>query len=90
MTEAGLLSIVRRGHTYQVRYATSNPYDMDRSPYLCADEDALVTWLRHCGIDAWSLQQASRVGRGAGEQADPARTAAPVREVRLAKAHAAT
>src|SRR2546429_4048929 len=29
MTEAGILSIMRRGHTYQVRYASSNPYDMD-------------------------------------------------------------
>ena len=29
MTEAGILSIMRRGHTYQVRYASSNQYDMD-------------------------------------------------------------
>ena len=58
MTEAGILSIVRRGHTYQVRYASFNPYDMDRPPYQCSDEDTLVTLLHHCEIDAWSLQQA--------------------------------
>ena len=32
MMEAGMLSIVRRGDTYQVRYASTNPYDMDRPP----------------------------------------------------------
>ena len=41
MTEAGLLSIMRHGHTYQIRYASSNPYDMDRPPYLCPDEGAV-------------------------------------------------
>lgn len=66
MAEAGILSIVRRGHTYQLRYASSNPYDMDRPPYPCPDEGALVTWLRHCGIDAWSLQQAVATLRKGG------------------------
>ena len=63
MTEAGILSIMRRGHTYQVRYASSNPYDMDRPPYLCPDEGAMITLLHHYGIDAWSLQQAIAVLR---------------------------
>jgi hypothetical protein len=58
MAEAGILSIMRRGHTYQIRYASSNPYDMDRPPYLCPDEGAMITLLHHYGIDAWSLQQA--------------------------------
>lgn len=58
MRETGILSIVRCGDPSQVRYASFNPYDMDRLPYPCPDEDALVTVLHHCGIDAWSLQQA--------------------------------
>jgi glycerophosphoryl diester phosphodiesterase len=57
MRETGILSIVRRGPTSQVRYASFNPYDMDRLPYQCPDEGALVTLLHHFGINAWSLQQ---------------------------------
>jgi hypothetical protein len=53
-----MLSIVRRGNTYQVRYASFNPYDMDRLPYQCSAEATLVTLLCHYGIDAWSCQQA--------------------------------
>jgi hypothetical protein len=52
-----MLSIVRRGNTYQIRYASFNPYDMDRLPYQCSTEGTLVTLLRHYGIDAWSLRQ---------------------------------
>ena len=66
MTEAGILSIVRRGHTYQVRYDSSNPYDIDRLPYPCPDENAMVTLLYHYGIDAWSLQPAIAVLRKGG------------------------
>jgi len=33
-------------------------YDLDRSPYTCLTESALVTMLHQWGIDAWSLQQA--------------------------------
>jgi hypothetical protein len=58
MRETGILSIVRRGYISQVRYASFNPYDMDRLPYQCSDEGALVTLLHHWGIDTWSLQQA--------------------------------
>jgi hypothetical protein len=58
MRETGILSIVSRGNTYQVRYASFNPYDMDRLPYQCSAEGTLVALLRHYGIDAWSLHQA--------------------------------
>jgi hypothetical protein len=53
-----MLSIVRRGNAYQVRYASFNPYDIDRLPYRCSAEGTLVTLLRYYGIDAWSLRQA--------------------------------
>jgi hypothetical protein len=66
MTEAGILSIVRRGHTYRVRYASSNPYDIDRPLYLCPDEGAVVTLLHRYEIDAWSLDQAIAVLRKGG------------------------
>ena len=58
MRETGILSIIRCGPTLRVRYASFNPYDMDRRTYQCSDENAVVTLLHHCGIDAWSLQQA--------------------------------
>ena len=57
MRETGILSIVRRGSTSQVRYASFNPYDVDRRPYACSDEGALNTLLHHFGINGWSLQQ---------------------------------
>lgn len=50
--------IVKRGPTSQVRYASFNPYDIDRLPYPCPGEGALVTLLHHFGINGWSLQQA--------------------------------
>jgi len=58
MPEEGVLSIIRRGPSYQVRYASYNPYDLERPPYVCSTEAALVALLRHSGIDAWALQQA--------------------------------
>ena len=58
MAEEGLLSIVRRGHTYQVRYASDNPYEQDRQSYTCPDEVHLETWLRHYGLEPWAIQQA--------------------------------
>jgi len=58
MTEEGVLSIMRRGPGYQVRYASYNPYDLERPPYVCRTEAALVALLHHSGIDAWALQQA--------------------------------
>jgi len=58
MRETGILSIVRRGDISQVRYASFNPYDLDRLPYQCSNETALVALLHHWGIDTWSLQQA--------------------------------
>jgi hypothetical protein len=56
--EEGMLSILRRGTTYQVRYASSNPHGLDRPPYPCPDEGTLVALLHHCGIDPWSIRQA--------------------------------
>ena len=57
MHEEGMLSIMRRGTAYQVRFASSNPHGADRQPYLCANEDFLLTLCQHCGMDAWSIQQ---------------------------------
>jgi hypothetical protein len=53
----GMLSILRRGTAYQVRYASSNPYDRDRQPYTCSNEHTVVTLLQHCGLDPWSIRQ---------------------------------
>src|SRR5215831_13913210 len=58
MTEGGVLSSVRRGTTYQVRYASPHPHDMERQPYPCPDEGTLVALLHHCGLEAWSLHRA--------------------------------
>jgi hypothetical protein len=58
-----MLSIVWRGSSWQVRYASSNPYGVDRPPYLCSDEGTLVALLHHCGTDAWATQQAVAVLR---------------------------
>jgi len=58
MRETGILSIVKRGPAAQVRYASFNPYHIDRLPYPCPDEGALVTLLHYWGINGWSLKQA--------------------------------
>ena len=58
MTEAGTLSIVRRANTYQVRYASNNPYDCDRPPQQCSDEGTLVAFLHQCGMNGWYVTQA--------------------------------
>jgi hypothetical protein len=58
MRETGILSIVKRGPAYQVRYASCNPYDTDRQLYPRPDEGALVALLHDFGINGWSLQQA--------------------------------
>jgi hypothetical protein len=61
-----MLSIMRRGDTYQVRYASTNPYDMDRPPSQYSDEGTLTALLHYWGIDAWSIQQAIATVRGGG------------------------
>src|SRR5262245_39380336 len=66
MRKTGILSIVRHRHAFQVRYASLNPYDMDRLPYQCSGADALVTLLGRWGIDTWSLQQAVAALRKGG------------------------
>ena len=52
-----ILSIVKRGHTYQVRQASSNPRDMDRQPYTCTDEAHLRAFLEQLGMEPWYITQ---------------------------------
>jgi hypothetical protein len=66
MTEEGTLSIVLRGNTYQVRYASNNPYGMDRQPYVCADEEHLGAFLHQLGIASWSSTEAFAALRTSG------------------------
>jgi hypothetical protein len=73
MMEEGMLSIVRRGDTYQVRYASTNPYEMDRPLSQYPDEGTLVALLHHWGIDAWSIQQVIATVRGGGMAVLPIR-----------------
>jgi len=58
MAEEGILSIVRRGGTYQMRYASDNPHEQDRQPYTCPTEAHLVTWLHHNELEPWAIQRA--------------------------------
>jgi hypothetical protein len=58
MTEEGTVSIIRRGPCYQVRYASNNPYDRERQPRACPDEDHLRALLHHLGIDETTIAQA--------------------------------
>ncbi|MBM3222951.1 MAG: hypothetical protein FJZ47_03990 [Candidatus Tectomicrobia bacterium] len=58
MTALDMLSIVKHRQTYQVRYASSNPYATDRQAYCCPDEDATIKFLQDLTLDAWSQQQA--------------------------------
>ena len=58
MAEEGTLSILRRGTTYQVRYASNNPYAPDRQPQACPDAATLSTLLQHLGTEAGTITQA--------------------------------
>jgi hypothetical protein len=58
MPEEGTLSIVRRGAGYQIRYASNNPYDPERQPHTCHDEDALAAFLHQLGTEAAAIRQA--------------------------------
>ena len=51
MTEDGILGIMKRGNTYQVRYASYNPHGLDRPSYQCSDEGP---WSRCCATAGWS------------------------------------
>jgi hypothetical protein len=73
MMEEGMLSIVRRGDTYQVRYASANPYGMDHPPSQYPDEGTLVAVLHYWGIDAWWIQQVIATVRGGGMAVLPIR-----------------
>ena len=56
--EEGTLSILRRGTTYQVRYASNDPYAPDRQPQTCPDAATLDTLLQHLGAEATTITQA--------------------------------
>ena len=58
MTEDGILGIIKCGDTYQVRYASYNPYGMDRPSYQCPNEGTLVALLHQCGMESWYIHQA--------------------------------
>src|SRR5262249_62372453 len=58
MTEDGTLSIVRRGHTYQVRYASNNPHGIDQQLYTDLSQETLQEVLQQCGIEPWYITQA--------------------------------
>ena len=58
MAEEGTLSIVRRGSGYQVRYASNHPYDPERPPHACDDEQKLIAFLHHLGLEAGAIRQA--------------------------------
>jgi hypothetical protein len=67
MDQEGTLSIVQRGLTYQVRYASDNPYEHDRQPYTCPDEAHLASWLHHLSLEPWTIQQTfAELQRGRG------------------------
>ncbi len=59
MSEEGTLSILRRGETYQVRYASNNPSAMERQPYHCGSEVQAVALLYALQVDPWYVAQAS-------------------------------
>ena len=58
MTEEGTLSIVRRGKSYQVRYASNNPHDRERLPRTCPDEEHLGVLLYQLGAEAEAITRA--------------------------------
>lgn len=51
-----MLSIVRQGTAYAVRYASSDPYGVERQPYVCPDTPTLGRLLQTCGVDLWTQQ----------------------------------
>ena len=70
MVQEGMLSILRRGTAYQVRYASSNPYDRKQQSCTCANERALVTLL---ALRPGALVDHAGCGRTAArEDGDPA------------------
>jgi hypothetical protein len=66
MLEEGTLRIVRRATVYQIRYASNNPYDPERPPYACQDEETLTTVLHHCGLEAAAIHQACMAAQTGG------------------------
>ena len=74
--EEGMLSIMRRGDAYQVRYASTNPYAQDRPPTSYHDADTLAALLHRWEIDAWSIHQAMATMRSGGIAVLPIRVTA--------------
>jgi CheY-like chemotaxis protein len=66
LAEEGTLSIVRRGKGYQVRYASNNPYALDRLPRACPDEATLRGLLHHLGTEAEVLHHTCAIVRQGG------------------------
>lgn len=58
MREDGTLSIIRRGETYLVRYASNNPDAADCQPQLCHSEPQMVEFLQYLHVDPWYISQA--------------------------------
>ena len=77
MRETGILSIVKRGPTYQVRYASFNPYDKDRLPYPRPDEGALVALLHDFGITLIGSRAFTAYGDAHGSSAANQRFSGP-------------
>jgi CheY-like chemotaxis protein len=57
--EAGTLCLLKAPPGYRVRYAANNAQSPERRPAWCPDAAALTVLLHTCGLDAWSIQQAS-------------------------------
>jgi hypothetical protein len=74
--EEGMLSIMRHGDAYQVRYASTNPYARDHTPAYYHDADTLAALLHRWGIDAWSIQQVTATMRSGGIAVLPIRVTA--------------
>ncbi len=60
MAENGMLSIVRQGTAYAVRYASSHPYGVERQACVCPDTPTLSWLLQACGVDPGAQQQVER------------------------------
>jgi hypothetical protein len=66
LPEAGTLSIVQRGHRYQVRYASNNPYAPDHPMRECGDKDTLDVLLHSLGMEAEAMQDACTIAQQGG------------------------
>jgi hypothetical protein len=58
MMEEGMISILRRGNSYQVRYAATNPHGREPQPRVCADAVELQALLHQLGLEAATITHA--------------------------------